>query len=87
MAYGLVSCGKSCTPCRVLNYCNSRALVHGEHSEVRSNVESRDGVHGRLSSWIHDHFTYAIVSVLYIEILGAMSFAYSLNKLCSHFYV
>ena len=44
--------------------------------EVRSNVESRDGVHGRLSSWLYDHFTYANVLVNDIEILDAMSFAY-----------
>ena len=49
-------------------------------SEVRSNVESRGGVHGRLSSWLHDQFTYLIVLVLDIEILEVMSFAYSLDN-------
>ena len=36
---------------------------------------------------MHDHFTYAIVLVLDVEILDAMSFAYSLDNYARIFYI
>ena len=51
MAVGLVLVWKSCTPSRIfylLQWPRSRSW--STLSEVRYNVESRDGVHGRLSS-------------------------------------
>ena len=73
--YGHWSCshvGKVVRPCRVFNLLQKlRSRTVSTLFEVRPIVESRDGVHERLISSIHDHFTYAIVLMNNLEIIDA----------------